>query len=47
MENIPKNKLPKCKGKKYCPLKIDHGIKVEVSLGCSICRNAKANAKEF
>jgi hypothetical protein len=37
-----KDKLPKCKGKKKCPLLVDHPPNGdEYVLGCAICRNAK------
>jgi E3 ubiquitin-protein ligase MYCBP2 len=43
-----KDKLPKCSGKKECPLKADHKANGdECSLGCSVCRNMKENAREF
>lgn len=43
-----KEKLPLCPGKEECPLKIDHKPNgEECSLGCSLCRNYKEQAKEF
>ena len=43
-----KDKLPKCTGKATCPIKCDHKPNGdECSLGCSICRNIKDNAREF
>eukprot|EP01095_Lingulamoeba_sp_RSL-Kostka_P009076 TRINITY_DN3106_c1_g1_i1.p1 TRINITY_DN3106_c1_g1~~TRINITY_DN3106_c1_g1_i1.p1 ORF type:complete len:449 (-),score=163.39 TRINITY_DN3106_c1_g1_i1:81-1427(-) len=36
----PKEKLPKCPGKKNCPLRIDHPPNGEpFTLGCVLCRN--------
>merc|ERR1712196_452167 len=34
-----KHQLPKCKGKKFCPLKIDHPHFEEFNLGCGLCRH--------
>lgn len=43
-----KDKLPKCNGKKDCPLKIDHKPNgEECALGCSLCRNYKESQKNF
>lgn len=43
-----KDKLPLCKGKDTCALKLEHKPNgEECSLGCSICRNIVENAKDF
>lgn len=43
-----KDQLPKCGGKESCPLKVQHPANGdEYSLGCAICRNSQANAKDF
>eukprot|EP00826_Nyctotherus_ovalis_P013748 TRINITY_DN1375_c0_g1_i9.p1 TRINITY_DN1375_c0_g1~~TRINITY_DN1375_c0_g1_i9.p1 ORF type:complete len:432 (+),score=91.22 TRINITY_DN1375_c0_g1_i9:404-1699(+) len=48
VNKIPKDKLPKCSGPDKCPLKTSHPPNGnEYSLGCSICRNLKANVKAF
>jgi hypothetical protein len=41
--------LPQCKGKKTCPLKVDHppNGKEEYALGWAICKNMKDNDKGF
>lgn len=44
----PKSELPRCPGAERCPLKIQHPPNgEEYSLGCSICRNERANVKAF
>jgi hypothetical protein len=48
VSKLPVDKLPKCPGKDKCALKCDHKPNgTECSLGCSICRNIKDNAREF
>jgi len=43
-----KNELPVCLGADKCPLAVKHPANGdEFALGCSICRNAVANAKDF
>lgn len=45
---IPKDKLPKCLGAESCKLKIKHPPNgEEFALGCSLCRNDKANMKDY
>ncbi len=40
--------MPKCPGKENCPLKVNHKPNGdECALGCSLCRNMIANAKDF
>eukprot|EP01119_Soliformovum_irregulare_P019714 TRINITY_DN6305_c0_g1_i2.p1 TRINITY_DN6305_c0_g1~~TRINITY_DN6305_c0_g1_i2.p1 ORF type:complete len:418 (+),score=94.64 TRINITY_DN6305_c0_g1_i2:1097-2350(+) len=38
LNRIPPNLMPKCQGKEYCPLKIEHPHVTEFCLGCLICR---------
>lgn len=48
MSRKPKSELPKCSGPDKCPLRIQHPPNgEEYSLGCSICRNERANVKSF
>ena len=48
MSRKPKSELPKCLGPDKCPLRIQHPPNgEEYSLGCSICRNERANVKSF
>lgn len=43
-----KDKLPKCQGNAKCALKIKHPDNgEEYALGCSVCRNASENYKQF
>ena len=43
-----KSELPKCPGPATCPLKVKHPENgEEYALGCAICRNEAANAREF
>lgn len=43
-----KSELPQCPGGDKCPLGVKHPANgEEYALGCSICRNAVANAKDF
>ncbi|KAL4460977.1 hypothetical protein ABPG74_016449 [Tetrahymena malaccensis] len=48
VSKYPKEKLPKCAGGTKCPVGGSHKPNGEESaLGCSLCRNAKDNQKEF
>ena len=43
-----REKLPLCKGKEECPLKIEHKPNgEECALGCSLCREYKEGSKDF
>jgi hypothetical protein len=43
-----KKELPQCKGAVNCPLKVQHPENgEEYALGCAVCRNLNANAKDF
>jgi len=43
-----KKELPQCKGPANCPLKVAHPENgEEYALGCAVCRNFNANAKDF
>src|SRR3569833_360372 len=43
-----RSRLPKCPGPEKCPLKIKHPEKgEEFALGCALCRNEQANARDF
>lgn len=48
MSKYSKDKLPKCQGAGVCPIGGNHnGNGEERTLGCAICRNYKANNKNF
>lgn len=48
LSKYSQDKLPKCGGKRSCPLKIDHPASgQEFALGCTICANDKSNAKDY
>lgn len=47
LPNIPKDKLPACKGLELCPLKIKHPANgEEYSLGCALCREYAVDKKK-
>lgn len=48
VSKLPKDKLPKCLEGNKCPVGGGHKPNGdEAALGCSLCRNARDNQKEF